>query len=247
VTSSTDTPSDRSYAGERIYSRLSTEEALDNAESYSFYVDDLLGVQVQRPSAPQDAVTGCADADPVRDAIARATYRIRLAAMFANQTFSEHRGAQLPQHIVTLVQRGFPGADAARAQEVLTHLNFLSSSLTYSLSVACRPATDPEARAGALVYGPRNAAATGGLTTTSRTYPGGTLRVCPAWFQAGTAVREDALTSILILRYRGTVPVADVSGLVTLVRFIQEEAHPPVAGRTLQQHQAADRPPAPTP
>lgn len=240
VTPSSETPRDRSYAGERIYSRLSTEEALDNAESYSYFVDELLGVPVPRPSAPRDVVTGCANADPVHDALARATYRIRLAAMWASQTLDLHRGAALPQYVVTIVQRGFPGADAARAREVVTHLSNLAARLDYYLPVACRPATDSEARAGALVYGPRNAAAAGRVMATSRAYPAGTLRVCPAWFPADAAVREDALTAILVLRYRSTVPATDVMGLVTLARHIQEEAHPSVSGRTLQQHQAAD-------
>jgi hypothetical protein len=247
VTSISATPGDRAYTFERIYSRLSTEEALDNAESYSFYVDELLGVKVQRPSAPQDEVTGCGDADPVHDAIARATYRIRLAAMWASQILDQHRGAALPQYVITIIEKGFPGADAARAQAVLTHLSLLAGTLDYYLPVACRPATDKEARAGALVYGPRNAAAGGGVTATKSKYPAGTLRVCPAWFKADVAVREDALTAMLVLRYRGTVPAGDVMGLVALARHIQEEAHPSVSGRTLQQHQTADAPPKATP
>ena len=247
VTSSVDTPRDRAYAFERVYSRLSTEEALDNAESYAFYVDAVLGVKVERPSPPADSVTGCADAGPVRDAIARATYRIRLGAMWAGQMADQFRGADLPPPVTDVVRVGFPGADAARARQVLTHLRNLASSLDYYLPVVCRPATDREARAGALVYGPTNRATAAGITATSATYPPGTLRVCPAWFLDGAAAREDALTSILVLRYRSTVPAADVAGLVALMRHIQEEAHPSVAARTLQQHQAADPPPARTP
>jgi hypothetical protein len=247
VTSSSATPGDRAYTFERIYSRLSPEEALDNAESYSFYVDELLGVRVERPSAPQDVVTGCTDTGPVHEAIARATYRIRLAAMWASQILDQHRGAALPQYVVTIVQEGFPGADATRAQAVLTHLSLLAGTLDYYLPVACRPATDKEARAGALVYGPGNAAAAGGVTATKSKYPAGTLRVCPAWFTADVAVREDALTAILVFRYRDKVPAVDVMGLVALARHIQEEAHPSVSGRTLQQHQAADAPPKATP
>lgn len=247
VTTSADTPRDRAYAFERIYSRLTTEEALDNAESYSFYVDALLGVKVERPSAPRDSVTGCVDADPVRDAIARATYRIRLGAMWAGQMTGQFHGAAVPQPVIDVIRVGFPGADAARAQQMLTHLRNLASSLDYYLPVVCRPATDPEARAGALVYGPSYRATAGGIAATSAPYPAGTLRICPAWFHAGPAAREDALTSILVIRYRPTVAAADVAGLVLLVRHIQEEAHPSVAARTLQQHQAADIPPAPTP
>lgn len=247
VTSSSDTPRDRAYAYERIYSRLSTEEALDNAESYSFYVDSLLGVPVVRPSAPSDVVTGCADADPVHDAIARATYRIRLGAMWADQTAYQHRGTALPQWVIDIVQHDFPGADAARAREVLTHLRNLASTLEYYLPVVCRPGTDREARARALVYGPSARATAGAVTATSRRYPADTLRICPDWFQADAAIREDTLTAILVLRYRPLVPVADVAGLVSLARFIQEQAHPSVAGPTLQQHQAADVAPAPTP
>lgn len=247
VSSSADTPRDRAYAYERIYSRLSTEEALDNAESYSFYVDDLLGVAVARPSAPTDVVTGCADADPVHDAIARATYRIRLGAMWADQTLGGHGRGALPQWVVDIVQNGFPGADAARSRDVLLHMRQLASSLEYYLPVVCRPATDAEARAGTLAYGPSHRAIAGAVSATSRAYPAGTLRLCPAWFQADPAVREDALTAILVMRYRDTVPAADVTGIVALARHIQEEAHPSVAARTLEQHRAADAPPTPTP
>lgn len=247
VRSSTETPGDRAYAYERIYSRLSTEEALDNAESYSFYVDALLGVAVHRPSAPTDSVTGCTDADTVRDAIARATYRIRLGAMWASQTIAIHRGAALPQPVIDSVRVGFPGADQARAQEVLRLLRDLASALAYTVSVVCRPASDAEARRGALVYGPANRATADGLQPTTRRYPGASLRICPDWFQADIAVREDALTSILVLRYAATAPAADARGLVAMLRNIQEEVQPSVAGRTLQQHQAADAPPAPTP
>ena len=248
LTATSDTPRDRSYADERIYLRLSTEEALDNAESYSFYVDALLGIQVTRPSPPSDAITGCADTDTVSDAIARATYRIRLGAMWADQTMSALRGQPIPQFAIDVIQNGFPGADEARTRQIMGHLRELSSRLQYYLPVVCRTDTDREARAGGLVYGPSSRAAAGGLTATSITYPGDTLRICPAWFQAAVALREDSLTSILVLRYRSVVPVADVAGIVTLVRLVQEQAHPSVAGRTLQQHQAADAPPPqPTP
>jgi hypothetical protein len=249
VTPATSTPRDRSYAYERIYSRLSTEEALDNAESYAFYVDAVVGAQVHRPSAPEDTVTGCADvdADTVRNAIARATYRIRLGAMWATQTAAHLRGADLPQDVVDVVQEGFPGADAARAQAILTHVRQLASRLHLDLTLACRRGTDPEARAGALVYGQVHRVTATAVAATSARYPAGTLRVCPAWLRADTPIREDALTSLLILHYRPAVPTADVRGLVTLVRRIQEQVHPSVAGRTLPQHQAADAPAVPTP
>jgi hypothetical protein len=246
LTTTSDTPRDRSYAGERIYSRLTTEEALDNAETYAFYVDDLLGGGPTRPTPPVDTVTGCSDPDTVHDAIARATYRIRLGAMWASQTSANIRGQAMPQFVIDVIQRGFPGADEARAQEVLRHLSNLAGRLEYYIPVVCRRSSDVEARAGALVYGPSARVTGTGVVATSRTYPADTLRVCPGWFQAATDVREDSLTAILALRYRSTLPATDAAGIVALVRFIQAEAHPSVAGRTLQQHQAADAPP-PTP
>jgi hypothetical protein len=249
LTRGSETPDDRAYEWDRIYSRLSTEEALANAESYAFYVDALLGVQVSRQSAPRDQLTGCAAADEgtIRDAIARATYRIRLGAMWASQTNDQHPGGPLPEGIVDIVRVGFPGADATRAREIVTHLKYLSGTLHYYLPVVCRRPTDTEASAGALVYGPTHKATASGLSATSHAYPGGTLRICPAWLASGTALREDSLTSILCLRYRSSLPATDVEGIVRLVRHIQEEVHPSVAGRTLGQHQAADAPPARAP
>ncbi|MGH7469864.1 MAG: DUF4157 domain-containing protein, partial [Longimicrobiales bacterium] len=99
LTPSSETPRDRSYAGERVYSRLTTEEALDNAESYAFYVDALFGVTVHRPTPPGDTVTGCSDPDTVRAALARATYRIRLAAQWASQ----YRASAPPPFVVTTI------------------------------------------------------------------------------------------------------------------------------------------------
>ena len=125
----------------------------------------------------------------------------------------------------------------------MRHLANLSSSLDYYLPVVCRRATDEEARAGALVYGPTHQASASGVSATSRAYPANTLRICPDWLSSSTALRENSLTSILAIRYRSSLPVTDVGGIVTLVRHIQEQAHPSVAARTLGRHQAADAPP----
>ncbi len=239
VKTSADTPGDRAYAYERVYWRLSTEEALDNAESYAFYVDALLGVAVSRPEAPTDEIKGCTDGETVKDAIARATYRIRLGAMWADQSFA----TPVPQGIVDIVRFAFPQADAAKAGEILTHMRYLAARLEYYLPVVCTKSTDAEAKAGALAYGPKLRASAAGVAATSKTYPAGTIRLCPDWFKATTAEQEDTLTAILVLRYRDTVPQADVMGIVGLARHIQEEVHPSVATRTLQQHQAADAPP----
>ncbi|MBX3302612.1 MAG: DUF4157 domain-containing protein [Nitrospira sp.] len=243
LTAMSDTPRDRSYPGERIYSHLTTEEALDNAESYAFYVDELLGVQAQRATAPNDQITGCADPVSVEAAIARATYRIRLGAMWGEQTLSQFRGQTLPQGIIDVIRHGFPATDEARSRAILTHLSYLASSLNYYLPVTCRSASDAEARAGALIYSRSNRVTATGLSSTLARRSGDTIFVCPAWLTSGVDVQEDSLASILVLRYRSTVPVADVEGIVNLMRFIQEEAHPLLTGRTLQQHQDADAPP----
>ncbi|HEX6369536.1 MAG TPA: DUF4157 domain-containing protein [Longimicrobium sp.] len=243
VSSSADTPDDRAYEFERIYAHLSTEEALQNAESYSWYVDALLGVAVTRTSAPQDTVTGCADPAPVHSAIARAIYRIRLGAMWAGQ----YPGRPAPQFLTDIVREGFPGADTARTGEVLNHMSALGARLHYALQVRCRPASDPEGAGGALAYGRSARATADGVAATSHTYPYGTLRILPTWFNAGTAAQEDSLAALVVMHHGDTVPAADVRGLVVLARHIQEQAHPSVATRTLAQHQAADAPPAPAP
>jgi len=246
LTARSDTPRDRSYPGERIYSHLTTEEALDNAESYAFYVDELLGVQVQRETAPNDEITDCADPASVEAAIARATYRIRLGAMWGEQTLSQFRGQALPQGIIDVIRHGFPSADEAQSRMILIHLSHLAGSLNYYLQATCRSASDAEARAGALIYSRSNRVTATGLSSTVARRSGDTIAVCPAWFTSGVDVQEDSLASILVLRYRSAVPVADVGGIVRLMRFIQEEAHPSLTGRTLQQHQDADAPvPAP--
>jgi hypothetical protein len=247
VSASTDGPDDRAYTSDRVYARLSTEEALDNAESYSFYIDDVLGLRISRDSPPTDEITGCSDAESVRDAIARATYRIRLAAMWAGQTFDGETPGHPPQHVVDVIRHGFPGADDARANEIRVHLRNLAGRLDYYLPVRCRPATDREARAGALVYSPAGSANATAVTANSARYSPDALRICPAWFGSSVEVREDSLTSILVLRYRSAVALADVPGIVGIVRFVQEQAHPSVAGRSLAQHQAADAPLRPAP
>lgn len=249
VQSSTTTPRDRSYAGERIYRHLTTEEALDNAESYAYCVDELLGIQVRRDAPPNDQITGCADPGPVEDAIARATYRIRLAAMWADQTNDRFRraGRALTQNEIGIVQEGFPGAAAQRAQDVLNVLATLSARLAYYIPADCRTASDREARAGGLIYGPAYAASASGVRATSRTYPAATFRICPDWFNQTAEVRENTLTQILALRYNDSIPAGDLVGYADLIRFVQQAAHPSVANRNLAAHQAADAPPAPGP
>jgi Domain of unknown function (DUF4157) len=245
LTPASETPRDRAYPFERIYSRLSTEEALDNAESYSFYIDTLLGISVYRPTPPADPISGCADPDPVRDAIARATYRFRLAAMWAGQTAAQYAGSPYPQGIIDVVARAFPGADLALTTAVISRLSHVADSITYLLPTSCRPATDVEARAGALVYGQSHRATASGLSRTVGRYAGGTLRVTPAFFTTAVPAREDAFTSILLLHDDPSLPIANVPRYVALIRLIQEEAQPIPAGRTLQQHQQADQPPPP--
>jgi hypothetical protein len=232
VTETTDTPNDRAFAYERIYSRLSTEEALANAESYSGYVDELTGVAARGPTPPQDEVRGCSDPDLIEDALARATYRIRLAAMWAGQ-----QGSELP---LDTIQVGFPGADEARALEVPGHLRSIVRLLQVGISVRCRSATDREARAGALVYDSSARATSAGFAARTGAVRPDAIRVCPAWFQASTTLREDTLTGILALRYSSTLPLPDVAGIVALVRHIQEQAQPVPSGRSLAAHQAAD-------
>ena len=63
-------PLDRAYESERLLRRMSTEEALNNAESYAEIILILAGISVK--AIPVDTVTGCADSAPLLDALALA-------------------------------------------------------------------------------------------------------------------------------------------------------------------------------
>jgi len=78
---------DRGYQGERIFKRLSTDEALTNAESYAEFIVDVASGTPVPSAAPEDNVKTDCPADwqePIRDAIAKAerwnTNAINLAA-----------------------------------------------------------------------------------------------------------------------------------------------------------------------
>ena len=64
---------DRGYQGERVMPRLSTEESLTNAESYSEFVSDIVTGQVVPSAAPTDSIQ-CPDnlKDPLKSSLARA-------------------------------------------------------------------------------------------------------------------------------------------------------------------------------
>lgn len=236
VRGSADTPADRAYEFERMYEFLSTEEALANAESYAFYVDDLVGAQVQRTKIPTTIVNGCADDAAVKEAVARAMYHVRLGARWADQ----YHGQASSGVALTIIQGEFPSAKEADAKRILRSMAEMDNELAYFLTLDCRAASDKEAKAGALAYGPKRAVTATALQATQGTYTGRFLRLCPAWFKASQQERVDTLTALLILRVVETVAVGDVMGIVNLARFIKQEVHTDVSSRSLQQHQAAD-------
>lgn len=65
---------DRAYQGDRAISRLSTTEALTNADSFALFVQELGSGTVQASTAPKDDfANSCKDIEsPLRDAIAKA-------------------------------------------------------------------------------------------------------------------------------------------------------------------------------
>ncbi|HEX6369535.1 MAG TPA: DUF4157 domain-containing protein [Longimicrobium sp.] len=235
VPSRRDGPKDRAYEHERMYAQLSPEEAVDNAESYSSYVDALLHESDERTAAPTDTLLGfCRDSGRVRAALARAAFRIRLLDQWSA---TAPTGIDLPKL--------FPEPDRSqRVRTIADQVSGIGNDLTLSITLQCLSPKDTAADDTTLVHGHRARITAGEVL---EQVPDARTGIAPAWFRASRAAQDDSLTVLLILRFRPAVPLGDVMLILAVAKGVEERYFPSVEGRTIQSHKEPAAAPAPAP
>ncbi|MCB0065193.1 MAG: hypothetical protein KDE19_23880, partial [Caldilineaceae bacterium] len=122
-------PLDRAYAGERLLRRMTTEEALNNAESYMQLIAGLAGSSVQ--SIPTDTVTGCTDTGPLLDAIALAQSAHRRAWSHLQEAQVQlSRGESIESGLRALIDLHLGTPSDSALAEMLEDFGNLQSSAT---------------------------------------------------------------------------------------------------------------------
>jgi hypothetical protein len=245
-------PLDRAYAGERLMRRMTTEEALNNAESYSHLVRALAGVHVQ--SIPTDTLTGCADNAPLLDALAVAQSAHRRAWSWLHSERDALRAGGTVQAFLRAIidtHLGTPSdADLLTMLDDFGDLQSNMSTWMVGHTFVCAPAASCPADAlafdGARVYKL-------GTVTARRRSSVTDIHICPPFFALGADDRIHAahyIVSLSTSNYFLRRP-ASAWGYATLAlaMYRSDFGAPPAAN--LAEHQAADAaattPATPTP
>lgn len=235
-------PQDRAYSGERLLRRMTTEEALNNAESYSQLIETLAGLAVER--IPTDTVTGCADTAPLLDALALAQSAHRRAwshlddaraQLRTGRTIEAGLRAQIDTHL------GSP-TDA----DLLVMLNdfgdIQSDAFIWYIghTYVCAPAR--ECPAGALAFDDRRVYKNGSVTARRRS-GSRDPRICPDFLALGINDRARAAHSLVALSFgdsflRRPQSVFGYAALA-LAMYRSDFGAPPAA--SLAEHRAADQ------
>lgn len=234
-------PLDRAYAGERLLRRMTTEEALNNAESYAQLIAVLSGVP--GTTVPVDTATGCADPAPLLDAIAVAQSAHRRAWSYledARDALTARRPVDADLRTLINTHLGSP-SDA----DLLVMLNdfgdLQTDAYTWSIGHAytCPPARD--CPAGAFAFDDHHTYSSGRV---SARRGGGSRdpRICPAFFALGTDDRIRAAHVLAALSFGGSLVrrPGSIFGYAALALAIyrRDFGAPPAAN--LAEHQAAD-------
>lgn len=231
--------SDRAYTHERMFARLRTEEALDNATSYGVLVRALATRTPQGPAlGPTDTVTGCSDPDRVHDALAHvqvwarfAEARARAVAQYLGQPGSAITDRQ---DALSLVRSHLPNARTrAHLTTIATRLFGLVVALRRAQDVTCRPGRGP-----VLGTAGRFRVTASGLSNGGRGSGGVTLT--EAWIQADEDVRRHTLFALMLVSSGSGVPASEAWAYATLAREVAREQVPPTADRNVARHEFAE-------
>jgi hypothetical protein len=237
-------PLDRAYAGERLLRRMTTEEALNNAESYWQLVAALSGVPVDSIAA--DTATGCADPAPLLDALAVAQSAHRRAWSYlhaARDALSAGRAIDADLRRQIDVHLGNP-ADADLLV-MLADFGYLQSEgfVWYvGHTFACAPARD--CPADAIAFDSRRVYKNGSVSARRRS-GSRDPRICPAFFALGTDDRVRAAHTLVSLSFGDSLQrPGSVFGYAALALAIYRSDFGAPPASNLAEHQAADQPAA---
>jgi len=235
-------PIDRAYPGERLMLRMTTEEALNNAESYAQLVEALAGIP--RQSVPSDTVTGCADSAPWLDAMALAQSAHRRAWSYLEDAQNTlNSGQAIDPWLRTLIDTHLGTPSDADLQTMLTDFGNLQSEGT--LWYIGHTFTCPAARlcpANALAFDNQRIYRSGSVTA-RRLAGSSDPRICPAFFSIPSGDdRAKAAHVIVTLSFAASIlrhpEKAWGYAALALAIYRRDIGAPPAA--SLAEHTAAD-------
>ena len=239
-------PEDRAYAGERLLGRMTTEEALNNAESYAELAFVLAGLPVQH--IPTDTVTGCADNAPLLDGLALAQSAHRRAWDYLEEARSSLRaGNAIQPWLRTLIDTHLGTPSDAELMAMLNDFEILQTEATiWSIghTFSCAPASACPANAVAFddhrIY--RNG------SVVARSQPAvRNPRLCPAFFALNADDRARAAHVLVSLSFGATLlshrERAWNYASLALAIYHRDFGAPPAS--SLAEHTAADAPQSP--
>jgi hypothetical protein len=240
-------PIDRAYEGERLMLRMTTEEALNNAESYAQLIAVLAGLTPQ--TIPSDTVTGCTDSAPWLDAMALAQSAHRRAWTYLEEARDAlDRGVAIEPWLRTLIDRHLGTPSDVQLRGMLTDFGQLQAEgsvwhIGHTFSCAPRR-TCP---ANALAFDNRRVYRDGSVVMSSRS-GSSAPRICPGFFNLPGADERARAAHVIVSRSFGDsllIHKDRVWGYAALALEIyrRDIGAPPAS--SLAEHQAADRPPAP--
>lgn len=244
---------DRAYAHERLFRRMTPDEALDNADSYGYLVAQLAQrLDQDVATGPVDTAQDCADEGAVLDAMARVGQQHRVVTQWLDGViaFLEDAGrpgrtvADLPAGYRTPLQRHFPAAvTAADVRELHRAYVRMQSPIRTGQTLRC--VTGGRCRDGDIL-----GVSTQGHVTAGGARPGGErgahLALCPAWAGASEDVRVRSLFNLMLLTYgrnrlpRGTAPAA-LNAYAALAADATAERLPPPEVQGAEPHLAHEQ------
>ncbi len=235
-------PLDRAYAGERLLRRMSTEEALNNAESYFQLIAGLAGTPVA--TIPTDTVTGCTDTGPLLDALALAQSAHRRAWSHLEEVQDQLRNGR-PMNTMLQAQINTHWASPSPPDLLVMLQDFYNLQVDASAWHTGHTFLCPPARscpAGALAFDNRRVYRSGAASARRRS-GSSDPRICPAFFALSADDRARAAHVLVSLSFAGAnlqrPQMAWGYAALALAIYRNDFGAPPASN--LAEHQAADR------
>lgn len=239
---------DRAFPGERLFARLTTQEALDNAASYEALVIEVRQRKPTSTAGPADTVERCADPGLALDALARAdawnrdTTRWLHALLKLLNDRKKTSVEALPADQLAHLTKHMPSlGTTTELAELLRFYERMAYAFGTAQDVSCRTGTT-------CAGGVRAFAPDGTLTLSSvslkKLRTSTTLNLCPAWASDGASDRIRVMYALVILSRPSwmtkSINLADLFHYVDLVAEMAPEITPPPKAASLADHWIAD-------
>ena len=242
---------DRAYRFERLFRHLSPEEALDNASSYEFLVEQLFGrLDADVATSEIDQPHGCRDPALVRESIARfelwnrdVLRWLHAVVDFLTVPPPARPFADLPPDARTRLTTHLPAITTIEGiRSLIVFYERMNRGLSISLDVAC--VRRAGACAGALAFGPTGAVDASAVALRHLSVVD--VNLCPAWFDASAPDRIASLYALFIIT-RPTWMTADIAlrdapRYARLAAAASEEITPAPAAHSAMEHLLHDEP-----